>query len=73
MCETRDVTKPNNMQEIITSGNRAVVINVQGSSIWANLYVNARNGIQSADITLLRWSGKTLAGAKKWAAKQLAA
>ncbi len=62
-------------QEIVISkgGGRAVVINVQGDSVWANLYVNARNGIQNADITLSRWSGKTLAGAKKWAAKQLAA
>lgn len=62
-----------NKQEIVTSGNRAVVINQQGESCWANLYVNARNGIQSADITALRWTGKTLKGAHKWAAKQLAA
>ena len=58
-------------QEIITSGNRAVVINQQEGSVWANLYVNARDGIKNADITLQRWSGKTVAGAKKWATKHL--
>lgn len=60
-------------KQVITSGNKAVVINVQGDSVWANLYVNARNGIDSADITALRWNGSTVAGAKRWAAKQLAA
>jgi hypothetical protein len=29
-------------QQTITSGNRAVVINVQGDKVWANVYVNAR-------------------------------
>ncbi len=61
-----------NTQTIIQSGNRAVVINVQGSSVWANLYVNARDGLQNADITNLRWTGKTLAGAKRWADKAVA-
>lgn len=61
------------MQTTITSGNRAVIINVQGDSVWANVYVNVRSGIANADITLIRWTGKTLAGAKRWAAKQLAA
>lgn len=37
----------------------------------ACLYVNARDGIQNADITNLRWSGKTVKGAEKWAKKQL--
>lgn len=60
------------MQTVIESGNRAVVINQQGASVWANLYVNARNGLQDADITLQRWTGKTVAGAQKWAAKVLA-
>lgn len=59
-------------QEIITAGNRAVVINQQADSVWANLYVNARNGLQNADITLLQWKGRTLAGARRWAEKQLA-
>lgn len=57
----------------VTAGNRAVVINRQGNSVWANLYVNARNGLQNADITLLRWTGKTMEGAMRWANKQLAA
>lgn len=61
------------MQTIITSGNRAVVINQQGAQVWASLYVNARDGIQSATITSLRWTGKTLAGAQRWAAKQVSA
>lgn len=63
------------MQQIIeTKGNRAVVINGQPELgyFWACLYVNARGGIQNADITPLRWKGKTLDGAKKWAAKHLA-
>ena len=61
-----------NSQTVIANGNRAVVINVQGSSVWANLYVNARNGLQDASITPSRWTGKTIAGAQKWAAKVLA-
>lgn len=59
-------------QQIITEGSRAVVINVQGDKVWANLYVNASNGLNAADITALRWTGSTVAGAKRWAAKQLA-
>jgi hypothetical protein len=61
------------MQKIITNGNRAVVINNQDGHIWANLYVNARNGLQNASICPSRWTGKTMAGAEKWAAKMLAA
>ena len=61
------------MTIIKTSGNRAVVINQQGAKVWANLYVNARNGEQDADITAQRWIGKTVKGAESWAAKQLAA
>ena len=61
------------MTIIKTSGNRAVVINQQGDKVWANLYVNARNGLQGADITAQRWTGKTVKGAESWAAKQLAA
>lgn len=60
-------------KQIITQGSRAVVINVQGARVWANVYVNAANGIDGADITALRWTGSTVAGAKRWAAKQLAA
>jgi len=61
------------MQIIKTQGNRAVVINEQNGRVWANLYVNARNGLQAADITAQRWTGKTVKGAESWAAKQLAA
>jgi hypothetical protein len=58
--------------QTITNGNRAVVIRVQGDTVMAFLYVNARNGIEHADITSARWTGSTVAGAKRWAAKQLA-
>lgn len=61
------------MQTIIQNGNRAVVINNQDGYVFANLYVNARNGIQTADITNIRWTGSTVAGAKRWAEKQVAA
>jgi hypothetical protein len=61
------------MRKIITKGNQAVVITEQDGRVRANLYVNARNGIADASITALRWTGKTVTGAEKWAAKQLAA
>ncbi len=61
------------MQTIKSSGNRAVVITEQNGKLWANLYVNAKNGIQNASITPTRWEGKTMAGALRWAEKQLAA
>jgi len=62
-----------NSQQTIIEGNRAVIINQQGEgNVWANLYVNARNGIQDADITMQRWTGKTVAGARRWAARMLA-
>jgi hypothetical protein len=69
MSNTNHTTE--NEKEILTAGNRAVVINRQGSSVWANLYVNARNGLAGADITTLRWTGSTMAGARRWASKQL--
>ena len=59
------------MTTIKTNGNCAVVINNQNGNVWATLYVNARNGIESAEITSQRWTGKTMAGAIRWAAKQL--
>jgi hypothetical protein len=61
------------MQTILSLENRAVVINEQPetNSVWANLYVNARQGLEHADITPSRWEGKTFAGAKRWAEKQL--
>lgn len=58
---------------IKTNGNRAVVINGRDGHFVASLYVNARNGFQHADITPMRWSGATLIGAERWAAKQLSA
>lgn len=59
--------------KIIAKDNRAVVIsaNEAAGPFWATLWVNARNGIQDADITSTRWRGKTLKGAEKWAARQL--
>lgn len=60
------------MQTIKICGNRAVVINEQGGRFWANLYVNAMNGIEHADITPMRWTGKSMPGALRWAARQLA-
>lgn len=58
---------------VITKGNRAVVISANEATgpFWATLWVNARNGIQDADITPARWRGKTRKGAERWAAKQL--
>jgi len=61
------------MQTIKTNGSRAVVITEQNGHLWANLYVGARNGIEHASITPTRWTGKTMAGALRWAANQLAA
>lgn len=62
------------MREIITKENRAVIINqnADGGTVWANVYVNVRNGIEFADITNVRWKGKTIAAARRWAEKQLA-
>jgi hypothetical protein len=60
------------MQTIITRENAAVVIREQSGHFSATFWVNARNGIQNATITSSRWSGKTLAGAKRWAERQLA-
>lgn len=60
------------MKRTITKENRAVVINQQGDMVWANLYVNARHGIEGADITAIRWRGKTIKAAERWAEMQLA-
>ena len=59
------------MQTIIESGNRAVIINANDGRVTANLYVNTRNGIVNGDITTMRWTGSTVKGAERWAAKQL--
>jgi len=58
-------------QTIITNGSRAAVITQQAGSIWCNLYVNARNGLENASICPSRWEGKTMKGAQNWAAKML--
>ena len=60
------------MQQIISKGNYAVVINGDGGKFWANLYVNARNGIDDADITTFRCQCRTLRAVTRWAEKQLA-
>lgn len=62
--------------KIIIKGSKAVVIsaNEETGPFWATVWVNARHGIQDADIVAgIRWRGKTLKGAEKWAAKQFAA
>lgn len=62
------------MQTIITKGNQAVIVRNQDGHFMANLYVNVRSADRADwDITHLRWSGKTMKGAEKWAARQLAA
>ena len=69
-----------NTTKIISSGNRAVVINKQETegevTVYANLYVNTRGNVEGnrlidGDITLTRWEGKTMKGAEKFAAKVL--
>lgn len=64
------------LQIVKTAGNRAVVITTNptlSDTVRANVYVNARDGIGQADITPIRWTGSTLAGALRWADKQLQA
>ena len=70
-----------NTTKIISKENRAVVIHVQEAggevSVWANLYVNTRgqidhNRLLDGDITLIRWEGRTIKGAERWAKKVLA-
>lgn len=59
------------MQIVKYEGNRAVVINEQNGKFNANLYVNARDGLEKATITPIRWQGKTIAGALRFANKNL--
>ncbi len=56
-------------QQTIQSGNRAVVITEDRGRVSATLWVNARAGIENADITSARWVGRTVAGAVRWAAR----
>ena len=58
-------------QKIIYNGNRAVIINWNEKAAFANLYTNTRGGIDGADITNLRWTGKTIGGATRWAIRKL--
>lgn len=58
-------------QEAIFQDNSAVVITEQDGRYSARLYVNARDGLAHASATPMDWRGKTLAGAKRWAAKML--
>lgn len=60
------------MQTIITHENVAVVVREQNGHFLATFWVNARNGINDATITSSRWTGKTMAGAKKWADRKIA-
>lgn len=63
-------------RSVMSAGNRAVVITSNPSVsdvVRANVYVNARHGIDQADITNIRWTGRSHAGAIRWATKQLAA
>lgn len=53
---------------VIAKENRAVVINQNhDGGFFANLYINTRNGIENADISSQRWTGKTMSGATRWA------
>lgn len=63
------------MRKTVTKGNRAVIIsaNDETGPFRANLYVNYVNENELGDITLIRNKFKTLAGALRWADKQLAA
>jgi len=55
----------------ITNGSRAVVINTyRGGGYWADLYVNCGPDTLG-DITGIRATFRTLAGAERWAARQL--
>lgn len=60
-------------QQVIQSGNRAVVITEQGSRFAARLYVNARDGMAHASATSVANTFKSAAGANRWAAKQVSA
>lgn len=62
-------------QKNIFNGNRAVVItsNDENGPFSCRLWVNARDGLNGADATLTCCKRATMAGAMKWADKQLAA
>lgn len=58
-------------QQTIFQDNSAVVITEQDGRFFARLYVNARDGLAHASATPMDWKGKSLSGAKRWAAKML--
>ncbi|KQM37969.1 hypothetical protein [Sphingomonas sp. Leaf10] len=60
-------------QQVVSKGNRAVVITEERGRFAARLYVNARDGIANASATLTANTFKSAAGANRWAAKQVAA
>ena len=50
----------------IKAGSRSVTVTIQGDRYTATLYVNG-----GETITTQRWTGKTEAGARRWASKTL--
>lgn len=59
-------------QKMIERGTRAVVITEDCGHVDATLWVNTRNGINQANITTARWTGRTMQGAERWAERVLA-
>ena len=59
----------------IISGNQAVIItaNEETGPFSCRVWVNVRDGFENADATLVCCKRQTIAGAVKWAHKQLAA
>jgi hypothetical protein len=59
-------------QQLVQVGNRAVVIGGHDGNVTACMYVNARNGLADASPVCSK-SFKTVAGARRWADRKLAA
>ena len=57
----------------LINGNQAAIINQDDDKVWVNIYVNvrgAKNAKEAAligDITGLRWKGRRIKSAEKWA------
>ena len=60
------------MTNTLINGNRAVRITENAEQVSAVLIVNIRESIETGTV-VDRFSGATLKGAEKWAAKQLGA
>ncbi len=62
-------------QKTIFAGNRAAVIRShdEGGPFSVRIWVNARDGLNGADATLVTTKRATLAAAIKWAENQLTA